>query len=61
MSYDKEMMVDYVHFANPQKVRLGDNGVVQAFGKGNIWLDIKEENDYKPAGLVDVLYVPGLA
>ena len=49
MSYNKEMMVDYVHFANPQKVRLGDNGVVQAFGKANIWLDIKEENDNKPS------------
>ena len=62
MSYDKEMMVDYVHFENPQKVRLGDNRVVQALGKGNIWLDIiKDENDYNPARLVDVLYVPDLA
>ena len=55
------MMVDYVHFENPQKVRLGDNRVVQARGKGNIWLDIKDENDYNPARLVDVLYVPDLA
>ena len=61
MSYDKEMMVDYVHFENPQKVGLGDNRVVQALGKGNIWLDIKDENDYNPARLVDVLYVPDLA
>ena len=53
MSY-KEMMVDYVHFENPQKARLGDNRVVQALGKGNIWLDIKDENDYNPARLVDV-------
>ena len=55
------MMIDYVHFENPQKVRLGDNRVVQALGKGNIWLDIKDENDYNPARLVDVLYVPDLA
>ena len=41
MSYGKQMMVDYVHFENPQKVCLGDNRVVQAFGKGNIWLDLK--------------------
>ena len=61
MSYDEEMMVDYVHFENPQKVRLGVNRVVQALGKGNIWLDIKDENDYNPARLVDVLYVPVLA
>ena len=61
MSYDKEMMVDYVHFENPQKVCLGDNRVVQAFGKGNIWLDVKTGNEYKPARLVDVLYVPDLA
>ena len=57
MSYDKGMMVDYVHFANLQTVRLGDNRVVQAFGKGNIWLDIEAENGYKQARLVDVLYV----
>ena len=61
MSYDKEMMVDYVQFDDPQKVRLGDNRVVQAFGKGNIWLDIKAGKDYQPARLVDVLYVPDLA
>ena len=61
MSYDKEMMVDYVHFENPQKVCLGDNRVVQALGKGSIWLDIKDENDYNPARLVDVRYVPDLA
>ena len=61
MSDDKEMMVDYVHFENPQKVCLGDNRVVQAFGKGNIWLDVKTGNECKPARLVDVLYVPDLA
>ena len=59
-NYDKEM-VDYVHFENSQTVRLGDNRVVQALVKGNIWLDIKDENDYNPARLVDFLYVPDLA
>ena len=54
-------MVDYVHFENPQNVCLGDNRVVQASGKGNIWLDVKTGNEYKPARLVDVLYVPDLA
>ncbi len=33
------MMVDYVQFDNPQKVRLGDNRVVQAFGK-HLWHQI---------------------
>ena len=61
MSYDKEMMVDYVHFTNSQKVRLGDNRVVQALGKGNIWLNIKRGNVFQPTRLVDVLYVPDLA
>ena len=61
MSYDKEMMEDYVHFANPQKVRLGDNREVQALGKGNIWLNIKAGDKYKPVRLVDVLHVPDLA
>jgi hypothetical protein len=61
MSYDKGMMVDYVHFGNPQKVRLGDNRIVQAYGKGNIWVDIKAGKDYKLVRLVDVLHVPDLA
>ena len=33
MSYDKERMVDYVQFANRQKVRLGDNRVSKHCGK----------------------------
>jgi hypothetical protein len=28
MSYDKEMMVDYVHFVNPQRVRYDVNAVM---------------------------------
>ena len=55
------MMVDYVHFEKPQKIRFGDNRVVQELGKGNVWLDIKDENDYNPARLVDVLYFLDLA
>ena len=50
------MMVDYVHFVNPQRVCLGDNRVVEALGKGTVWLNIKAENEYKPARLVDILY-----
>ena len=55
------MMVDYVHFEKPQKIRFGHNRVVQELGKGNVWLDIEDENDYNPARLVDVLYFLDLA
>ena len=61
MPYDKKMMVDYVHLANLQKIRLGDKRVVEALEKGKSWLDIEPGDEYKPAEFVDVLFVPDLA
>ena len=60
MPYDKKRMVDYVYLANPQKIRLGDKRVVEALGKENSWLNIEAGDEYKPAELVDVLFVPDL-
>ena len=61
MSHQKDSMEDYVEFATPEKVRLGDNRVIEALGKGSVWVQVKVEENYKRAKLQDVLYVPDLA
>ena len=39
---------------------MGNNYEIKAYGKGNIWIEVKANNVYKSAELVDVLYVPAL-
>ena len=53
-------MVHYQEFASPELVRMGNNYEIKAYGKGNIWIEVKANGVYKPAALVDVLYVPAL-
>eukprot|EP00794_Sanderia_malayensis_P005845 gene5845-6544_t len=60
MSSNKEWMQDYAKLAIPEKIRLGDNRLVEAEGKGTVWIKLKVGDKYKPAELSDVLYVPSL-
>ena len=60
MTNSKASMVHYQEFSSPELVRMGNNYEVKAYGKGNIWIEVKAEGVYKPAELVDVLYVPAL-
>ena len=60
MSYNKDIMVDFIPFKFPEKVKLGDDRIVQALGKGNVHIEIKSKKKYEPRRLVDVLYVPDL-
>ena len=61
MSCKKDWMQNYSEFPIPEKVRLGDNRTVEAFGTGNVWLKVKCGDAYTPAELSNVLYVPSLA
>ena len=61
MSHHKVVMVDYVEFSSPGKVRSGDNRVVEAPGKGNVLVNVKVGGCYEPVQLLNVLYVPDLA
>eukprot|EP00794_Sanderia_malayensis_P014935 gene14935-16475_t len=38
MSSNKEWMQDYAKLAIPEKIRLGDNRLVEAEGKGTVWI-----------------------
>ena len=46
-SHQKDSMEDYVEFDTPEKVRLGDNRVIEALGKGSVWLQVKIGGNYK--------------
>ena len=60
MTNSKASMAHYQEFSSPELVRMGNNYEVKAYGKGNVWIEVKSEGVYKPAKLVDVLYVPAL-
>ncbi len=59
MTRQKELLMDYVQFENPEKVALGDRKTVEAVGKGNVRLQMLfGEANPKRAVLYSVLYVP---
>lgn len=60
MTNNKDSMVHYQECASPELVRMGNNYEIKAYRKGNIWIEVKANGVYKPAELVDVLYVPAL-
>ena len=45
MSWCKERMVNFLEFAVPEKVRLGDNRVVLAQGTGSVWVKVKAKGN----------------
>ena len=62
MTRQKELLVDYIEFENPEKVALGDGKTVEATGIGNVPLQMLfKESNPKRAVLYSVLYVPKLA
>ena len=61
MCHNKDVMVDYMEFLSPENIHLGECHLVEAPGKGNVWVNVKMEDSYEPAKLFNVLYVPDLA
>ena len=56
MSCKKDWVQNYSDFPTPEKVRLGDNGTVEA-----CLVKVKSGDVYKPVEFSDVIYVPNLA
>lgn len=46
MFHEKQSMEDYVEFPTLEKVRLGDNRVIIAFGKTSVSLRVKAGESY---------------
>eukprot|EP00794_Sanderia_malayensis_P011553 gene11553-biopygen9222 len=58
MTSDKKQMTDYVAFKKPLQVRIADNTVLHAYGKGTIPLLVHDGNETLNMSLKSVLYVP---
>ena len=58
MSPVKKEMTEFVKFKNPNIVKLADNSVLHAYGKGVLQLSIYDGIEKVKVTLKDVLYVP---
>ena len=58
MSPVKKDMTDFVKFKNPNIVKLADNIVLHAYGKGTVQLSVYDGIEKVKVTLKDVLYVP---
>ena len=58
MTPSKKGMTDYVTFRNPLHVKLADDSVLLAYGKGNLHLSVLDGTEKVNITLKDVLYVP---
>eukprot|EP00794_Sanderia_malayensis_P011867 gene11867-biopygen9507 len=58
MTSDKKQMTDYVAFKKPLQVRIADNTILHAYGKGTVSLLVHDGNEKLNMSLKSVLYVP---
>ena len=58
MTFDKKGMHKYVAFKDPLKVKLADNSIILANGKGNIQVSVYDGAEKVKLLLTDVLYAP---
>ena len=62
MTRQKEPLIDYVEFKQPEKIGLGDGTIVEAVGVGNLRVNMLfKEGSPKRSVFYRVLYVPKLA
>ena len=57
MTFQKELIVDYIKYKQPSKIYLGDNRVINAYGEGKVRLQCYSESDVVTLVLNKVLYV----
>jgi len=60
MTFDKNGLHKFIICKDPLKVKLADNSVLMAYGKGNIHLSVYDGTEKVDLHLNDVLYVPKL-
>lgn len=58
MTFQRDLIVDYVQYKQPSKVYLGDNRVIKAYGEGKVRLQCYDESGVVALVLNKVLYVP---
>eukprot|EP00794_Sanderia_malayensis_P002751 gene2751-biopygen2271 len=60
MSFNNSGMINYMKFSMPQEIKLADNSIVFAYGKGNIRLPCYDGSKRINLMLKDVLFIPKL-
>ena len=60
MTYENSGMLNYMKFSTPRNIKLADNNIVHAYGKGNIKVPIYDVSKKWNFTLNDVLFVPEL-
>ena len=61
MTFEKDLIVDFMKYEQPSKIYLGDNRVIEAYGQGKVRLSCYDESDAVQLTLNKVLYVPDLS
>lgn len=62
MTFQRELLQDYVAFSKPQKVMLGNDSMVEAHGSGTVKLRLRLKNGKEfEIPMLEVLFVPGMA
>ena len=58
MTFEKKGLRDYVEFKDPRRVKLADNSILLAYGKGSLRFSIYDGTERVELFLSDVLFVP---
>ena len=61
MTFEKDLIVDFIKYEQSSKIYLGDNRVIEAYGQGKVRLSCYDESDAVQLTLNKVLYVPDLS
>lgn len=60
MTNREDWLTDFAVFEKPQKIRVGNGEALEAYGKGNVCVEMRVCDDWKKGIMYDVLYVPKL-
>ena len=61
MTFEKDFIVDFMKYEQPSKIYLGDNRVIEAYGRAKVRLSCYDESDAVQRTLNKVLHVPDLS
>ena len=61
MTFEKDLIFDFMKYEQPSKIYLGDNRVIEAYGQGKVRLSCYDESDAVQLTLNKVSYVPDLS
>ena len=61
MTYEKDLIKDYIEYSQPTEIFLGDDTAIMALGEGKVTLEFYDGSTVLTMGLYNVLYVPEIS